>query len=210
MRTAVALLRPTARAVPLRSIAGVAALAAAPAVITVARGGTDLAYAWVAAAVVGGAGLAYAVDDDAEVLVAPSPVPLWLRRALRLLIAAAVVTAGWSVATVAGAGAGLLEGRPTSDLAVEAFTAAGVAIAVAGAAHRRLGVDQAGLGGAATGVLSLLVVTALASRYAWLPRLGAAEQHDRWLWVAALGWAVTAWTSRDPAERARLSPPRCH
>lgn len=193
----------TMRAVPWRSTCAVAVLAAAPTVGTVLRGGHDLVLAFVAASVVGGAGLAYAVDDDAAAIAAASPTPLVQRRAGRVIAALLVVALGWGVAFAVGRSVELMNGVRFSDLAIEAVTAAGLAIAVAAGMDRKLLVDRTGLAGVATAVVSMLFITVMSTRYRWLPQLGGTEHHDRWLGLAAVGWLGVWWTSRDPAGRAR-------
>jgi hypothetical protein len=177
------------------------ALAAAPTLITVARSGRNLELALIAAAVVGGAGFAYAVDDDAAATLAASPTPLAPRRAARIVGAALVATTGWLVVFVVAWGAGLLGGMRIGDLAIEGVTAAGVAVAVAAALRRALDVEHTGLAGAATAVVGMLFITMLSTRYPWLPALGSPLRHDAWLLVALAAWVGVGWTARDPAGR---------
>ncbi len=192
----------TVRAVPTGALLAVAALTAAPAVITAARGGSDFSLALVAAAVLGGAGFAYAVDDDAAVVLAASPITLARRRAIRILVALLVVVIAWELVVAVAASADSFDHVPFADLAVEAFTAAGIAIAVATATTRRGSVEKNGIAGVGAAVLVMLMVTTMAQKYAWLPQVGQPQHHDRWLWIAAAAWAIAGYASRDPAHRS--------
>jgi hypothetical protein len=188
------------RAVPLGSLALVAGLAAAPTIITVARSGSNLDLALIVAALLSGAGLAYAVDDDAAALLASSPTTLAARRTARIVAAAFVIAVGWFLLLLTGSLAGLrLHGDRFRDLATEAFTAAGIGLAVAATLRRELSVERAGLIGAAAAVLAMVFVTSLSMRYSWMPALGNPQHHDNWLWLAVAAWAGVCWTARDPA-----------
>jgi hypothetical protein len=191
----------TMRALPLGPLGVISALVAAPTVMTVARAGDDLGWALIAAAVVGGAGLAYAVDDDAADLLAASPTTLAARRAARIVATALVVAVGWFVVLVVGWTAGVLRGARIGDLAIEAIAAAGIAVAVASGLRRDLGAERVGMLGAATAVVAMLFVTILATRYAWMPALGTTRNHDLWLWLACAAWLGVWWTVKDPAGR---------
>ena len=77
---------------------------------------------------------------------------------------------------------------------------AGLAAGASGLAHRQ-GVASSGAIGAVGGALSVLVISSLAYRFQQLPSLMGGEAHGRWGLIALVGWAVTAWTWRDPARR---------
>jgi hypothetical protein len=192
---------PTARGLAARSLGGVTLCVMAPTLITLLRGGQNLALAVAAAALIGGAGIALGVDDDAEVLLAASPTPLAARRALRVAIAAAIVGVGWVVVIVVGEQAALLDHARLDDVAVEALAAAGVGVAGAVGAQRWFANDNPGVAGVAISAVSLLTITALSTRLPALPAIGLDRHHDRWLWVAAAAWGAAAWLSRDPARR---------
>jgi hypothetical protein len=191
----------TARAVPVGAVLTLATLAAAPTVVTVVRGGTDLSVALVVAAVIGGAAFAFAIDDDAAVVLASSPTTLTRRRAARLGAALLAVGAGWELVLATAESADALNGVRVGDLGVEAFTAAGVALAAAAVAARSGSHERTGITGIVTAVLTMLTTTAMAQQYRWLPQLGRAAHHDRWLWVATVAWTLALWASRDPASR---------
>lgn len=188
---------PSARSLP-PALAGVAALVVAPTGVVLLRGGHDHRHALVAAAVVAGAAVAFAVDDPAAETLAASPTPLAARRAVRLsavllgvaLLAALVV----SIAVAGGSvGAGDLARR-----GAELAAAAGLAAAAAGTADRRR-LPSAAIGGAVAGLLGVLLVSAFAYRHDALPALVASPVHARWWLLAGAGWAVAAWSWRDPA-----------
>jgi len=188
--------RRTFRAIALRPVIGVAVFCVVPTAWTLLRHGHDLRYAWVAAVVVGGAGLAFAVDDDAAVLLAASPSPLFIRRAARVFAAAVPVVAAWLVIIELSAATNRLDGAPVGLLGVEALTAAGVALAVAGTG-RRAGNVGTGVSGFFAGILTMAFVSAMSVQYPWLPRVGEAAHHERWLWIAAAAWAAALWSARD-------------
>lgn len=196
----------TFRALPLASIGVIGVVAVVPTVLTVAREGDDLAMALTIAAVVGGAGFAYAVDDDAAQVLAASPSPPSIRRATRVVAAALLIGGSWAAVLGMGWSTGLSTARPLADLALEAVTAAGVGIAVAAWLRPDHAPERTGLAGAASAVVLMLLITSLALRYPWLPSLGQPQNHDRWWWVAAVAWAGVWWTVRDPAARR---PGRC-
>jgi hypothetical protein len=196
----------TLRALSLRSLATVAALAAMPTLVTVARGGRNLDLALVAAALVGGAALAYSVDDDAASVVAPSPTTLGVRRATSIFAATLVVATSWAAVLAVGGTTVTISTQDIRNLGVDAVTAAGVGIAVAAWIARDRGEERTGLAGSATAIVLMLFITVLAMRYPWLPALGRAQNHDRWLWLAGVAWAGVWWTARDPAARPRWGP----
>jgi hypothetical protein len=189
----------TMRAIPLRSLGVVSLLAVTPTVMTVVRAGHDVRLALVAAAVVGGAGLAYAIDDDAESLLAASPTSLANRRAARLAAALVLSLVSWGIALAVVGSAGLSTDGRLAGLAAEALAASGVAVAIAATVRRELGLDHTGLVGASAGVTAVLFLTLMSMRYSWLPRVGESGSTGRWLWVALAGWATVGWASRDPA-----------
>ena len=186
----------TLRAIAMRPIVGVAVGSALPTALALARHGRDLRIAWVFAAVLGGAGLAFAVDDDAGVLLAASPTPLLIRRAARVVAAAGPVVVGWLAVLASSRVADRLDGIRFDMLGIVALTAAGVALAAAGSG-RRGGNTGTGLAGLVAGVVAMLVVTALSFQYPSLPRLGEPAHQMRWLWLAGAAWATAIWSARD-------------
>lgn len=188
---------PTARGLPLPTLAGAAALAIAPTLVVVLQRGSDHTGALIAGSLVLGAMAGYSVDDPAEETVSASPTGLARRRLLRLsAIALGVAATALLLVVVAGARAELTAADLGRRLA-ELVAASGLAAATAGTAQRR-GVPGAAHGGAVTALIGVLLVAALAERFSELPSLMGDAHHERWWWVAIVGWAVGAWSSRDP------------
>jgi hypothetical protein len=200
MLTMRASLWPTMRALPVRSIVAMSALAATPAVVTAARGGHDFGAAVIAAGLFAGAGVGYALDDDAATLLAASPTSLARRRAVRVGLAAAVLAIGWAVAFTVRAVGDETVGQSTVGLLIEAATAASFALAIAASGL----VERPGFASSITSLAGVLTVTALSFRYRWLPELGPSAHHNRWLWLGGAALAVAAWSSRDPASTHHL------
>ncbi len=191
--------RPCARGLPLPTLAGAAAFALVPTTLVLVRHGHDLAGALVAAALVSGAASAFSVDDPAEETLAASPTGLARRRLLRLS-ALALGVAAIAVVLLMVAALADVRGLSAAELArraAELGAVSGVAAAAAGAARRQEAAFAAH-GGAVAGLLGILLVTALNYRFHALPALLDSPHHVRWWLIAATGWAVTAWTWRDP------------
>jgi len=187
---------PSLRTVLATPAVAVAALAALPAAVTVARGGHDLQRAIVAAAVLSGAAYAFAVDDPAEATLAASPSPVRTRLTLRVVAVTIAVASAWLViagcAWLAGAALG-----PLGPRAAEATAAAGVAITAGRCDPHRAAPD--GLWGAIAAVVVLLGMTLVARHQPWLPTLGQSDQALGWWVVAAVAWLGAWWVTRDPA-----------
>lgn len=190
---------PCVRGLPRPTLAAVAALAAAPVLVVLARGGSSFDGALTTAALVSGAAVAFTVDDPAEETLSAVPTALARRRALRGSAIVLGIT-GLSLLLVAVAlTLGDVGGAALSRRGVELAASAALAAAIAGVAQRR-GVPSAAHLGAAGGVLSVLLVTALAQRLLRaLPSLVDGPHHSRWWLVAGVATVVTAWTWRDPA-----------
>lgn len=191
------------RAAPLGPLGAGAVLAASPVVVAELLGDRDLHGALIASTVLAAASLAYAVEDDAAVVLASSPSTLARRRSTQLGVALAIVAVGWAVAAVLAADDGPVL---TRQLGVIASAASGLALAVASTAARR---DHAlaAFAGAVGAVTILLVVSAGAVWYPWLPSLEDPSAWWRWIAIAGLAWAVAAWETRDPATRSPRSRP---
>jgi len=189
---------PTARGMPLPTLAAAAGLAAAPTLIVVLQQGRDHTGALLAGALVLGAMAGYAVEDPAEETLSASPTGLARRRLLRLSALVLGVAAIAAVLLVVAAARAELTTDDLGRRLVELLAASGLAAAAAGSAQRR-GVTGAGHGGAVTALAGILLVASLAHRFRELPTLMADLHHDRWWWVAIVGWAVAGWTWRDPS-----------
>jgi hypothetical protein len=179
-------------------------MAAAPVVLTVLRGGTDLHLAVTASAMIGASVLALAVEDPASVVAAAAPVSQPLRRLLRLgLLAAAVVLAwlaAWAVAVRGDVPIGQVD-----DLAALVVSTGGMALALALWLGRRHD-PTPGLAGGVGAVLLILTSSALAMQYPALPSV-IDPRWARWWWIAALSWTLVAWWWRDPAARTPQANP---
>lgn len=192
--------RLTVRSLPPSAVA-VTLLASVPAVATVAFGGSDLAGAAVAAALLGGSLAGFAADDPAGALLEPSPTTLLARRLHH-------VVALLAYATVLGLVVALLvsvahDGPPISLLerVREATAAGGLAVAAAAWLARSTGERRPGSFGLLAGLLGPLFVSALAFRVQGLPAVSLSQDASRWWWVAGVGWTAALWWSRDPAAR---------
>jgi hypothetical protein len=166
-----------------------------PTTITVARGGTNLFGASIFAAVVGGAALAWAVDDGGGDGLAATPISSSRRLVMRMVAVSGVASLWWTLAAaVAAVGPGL---PPTLGLrTAEATAAAAIAAAVALIAARH-GETSVGPLGVIAGVLGTVTVAALAMRWAWIPTFLPTSAHGRWWLVATAGAVIAAMNGRD-------------
>jgi hypothetical protein len=183
---------------PLPTLAAVAGLAAAPTVVVLLRHGHDATGALVAAALVAGAAVAFAVDDPAEETLAASPTNLATRRLVRLSAIALGVAAMALLLVVLAALVGTVRAADLGRRAAELAATAGLAAGLGGAARRRV-LAGAAPGAAVGAVLTVLLVSALRFRYRALPALVDSPHHARWWLLAAAGGALATWTWRDPA-----------
>lgn len=189
--------RPSARGLPLPTLAAAFALAAAPTLVVVAQSGRSHSGALAAGALLLGAVVGYAVEDPAEETLSASPTNLARRRLLRLsAIALGVALTAVLLAVVAAARTDVAAAELGRRL-VELLAASGMAAAAAGSTQRR-GVSGAAPGAAVTALVGMLLVASLAHRFSQLPTLMSGVHHERWWWVAIVGWAVAGWTWRDP------------
>lgn len=187
----------TARSLPLATIAAIVTAAATPTLWTLALGRSSFGFPLVAASFVG-ALAAFAVDDPAGELTAASVVPLWRRRVMRLVVVGVPGCAIWAVLLVVIM---VAEGGATPSWTVptrETITIGAIAFGLGGLAYRR---DErsAALAGAFGSALTVLLVSAFAFRYRWLPSLGLIDRHERWWFAAGIGIGAAALTSRDAA-----------
>lgn len=195
-----AALLPTARVAHLGPAGLTIALAMAPAIVTVARGGTDVSTALIVASLVAGAVLGWAAEDPAADLLAPMPVSSPMRAALRMAWVAAVAAIGVAAGgLIVALGPGLPVDR--GDRLPEAMAAAALSLAIGFVLARR-GERGAGAAAVTAGVLGTAFVAALAFRWPTvLPSFMAGPLHDRWWIIAASAAVVAARASRDPGRR---------
>lgn len=194
--------RPCARGLPLGTLAATAAMAAVPSLVVALQKGRSYDGALVAAALALGAATAFAVEDPAEETLSASPTPLAGRRLLRLFAIGlgAALTSALVVLAAALFTPGGLSGADVARRAAELAATSGLACAVAGLVQRR-SAPWAAHGGAAAGLLLVLLVSGFAYRYVELPALVQSPHHARWWGLGVLGWTVAGWTWRDPARR---------
>ncbi len=195
-----AVLVPTARVAHLGPAAATVALGALPAVVTVARGGTDLRAAAVLLALAAGASLGWAAEDRAKDVLAATPIGSSTRALVRVAaVALAAVAVVAAALVVVASGPGLPAGL--ADRVPELAAAAGAGLAAGFIAQRR-GERAAGAGAVLAGLLVPGAVAATAVR--WPDRFPTFESggvHERWWLLAAAGVVVAARYGRDPAGR---------
>lgn len=193
---------PTARVAHLGPAALTVALAAVPAIVTVARGDAVVSAPLIVTFLVAGAALGWATEDPARDLLSSLPVSSPMRATVRLGLVAAVAVIGIALtALVVAVGPGLPPDLP--DRPAEAAGAAAVALAVGLVATRR-GERGAGPVAVTGGILGPGLVAALAVRWpAVLPGFAAGPIHDRWWALAVVGAMVAARAGRDPGAANR-------
>ena len=194
--------RPCTRGLPLPTLAAIAGLAALPSVMVLLRDGHSYDGALVAASLAFGASTAFAVEDPAEETLSARPTALAHRRLLRLaaIVLGVAVTSIVLLMVAMAASPNGLAGETVARRAGELAAASGLAGAVAGLAQRR-GAPWSAHGGAAGGLLAVLLISSFAYRYTDLPALLDSPHHVRWWLVGLAGWLVVCWTWRDPGRR---------
>lgn len=189
---------PAARGMPLPLVGAALALASTPMLIALLRGNHDVSGPLVAATIIGASIVALAVEDPAGETISACPTSLARRRTLRLSAILLALAALWAALVIAAPIGGSVPGHDLARRAAEGAAVAGLAAGASGLAHRN-GVASSGPMGAVAGALSALVISSLAFRFDQLPSIMSDEAHGRWWLIALAGWAVTAWTWRDPA-----------
>lgn len=195
-----AVIGPTAKVAHLGSTALTVALAAIPALVIVARGGSDVTAAIVLLTLAAGASVAWAVDDPTEELLASTPVSAPVRASIRVVAAAAVAgSAAAAIVAVVVTGPGVPPGL--GGRFAEGIAAGAIALAVAFAGARR-GERMPGASGVIAGVLGPAVVAGMATRWpTWLPSFQDGPVHSRWWLLAAAAALAAAWSGRDVSRR---------
>ena len=197
-----ALIRPTLRVARLGLIAGTVLLGAVPLVVTLIRGGADVATPLIILGVVSGAATGWMADDPIAELATPCPLNTPRRLAYRAVVACTLAFFGGAV-IAAGAAIASSETLEWRDRVPEAATAAAMALA-GGLVIRRRGEPLAGASGVAVGVLGPLFIAALAFRWSSvLPSFSVSPVHDRWWLVVGCAALAATYASRDPATRWR-------
>ena len=174
-----------------------------PMTYQLARGHDEVQTAATFMVISGATLLALAFDDRAERSLGACAVTRNSRRAMRALIVASLVLAGWCSALLIAGVRGAAVGSP-ADRLPETVAAAALASASASLAARR-GVRAPGMTAAMTTVLMMATATGIAgwsSRLNWLPQISNPHHALRW-WLTAAIAALAGWTwSRDPAARS--------
>ncbi|WP_433200346.1 hypothetical protein ACQP00_28605 [Dactylosporangium sp. CS-047395] len=215
LTAAVALVRPTVRAMrygPLLGAAGAGLLVVAvPVVLGVDLGPDDHANLMRLAAVCAAVGLAFVFDDPARPTTVVVPVPGWLPTAIRAMAGAVTFAAWWAVAVAITRDPQL----PVGGVTLEVATIGVLALFAAAAVGRWM---DRGVGGPVAAPVSLaaaLAVAVVPVRPAmFVPATSAAATwarvHDRWavllvvvaagllVSVVAPGWRSRVVTVRDP------------
>lgn len=191
---------PCTRGLPLPTIAAALGMAAVPAAFVLLKGDRDLSGSVVAAVVIGAPAVAFAVEDSAGETLSASPTSLARRRSLRLSALGLALALLWTVLVVTAMILGPFAADDLAHRAAEAMALSGLAAAAGGIAHRQ-GVASPGSIGAVAGALCALMISSLSYRFHQLPSLMDGPHHGRWWVIAIVGWALAAWTWRDPARR---------
>lgn len=202
-----ALMRPTARSLPWAVPAAAAGLALGVVAAAIMRRAPD-AFEGVhlirRAGLFVVAGLPVLMDDSAAPTIAASPVPLRVRRGMRLAMAVCAAIAGWTAVTM------LVSLRMTGSLPLwwllfETLTTLAVGVAVALVATARWG--SGGPAGAVALVVLSFLMPLIPTRFSLttgMPGDGAwAAAHARWAVVLVASCAVIALLCMDPARRRR-------
>jgi len=201
--TALALVRPTVRAIRWLPGAGAAGLGlvivAVPALSSVRLRPDDLTDLLRVAAVCGAVGLAFLLDDPAARSTETVPVPLLVERVVRLAVGLPLALAWWAVTvavTVAGAAPGT--GAPVREwsLTLEAGALFAAALALAALGGRFAG----GAGGGTFAGPAVFVFAAIASQLPdrialYVPADLADWSAARVRWVAVLVVALLAFVA---------------
>ncbi|MEX1264815.1 MAG: hypothetical protein WEE66_12950 [Actinomycetota bacterium] len=141
-------------------------------------------------------------EDAASEIAAPSPVPLWLRRAIRITIAAPPVAAAWFAFTWLGP----LHG-PTPPMAAMVAAVIVVALACAAATTRFVSSTRSGPVAAVALIGFVLVLPILLARVFERPisidpsRVVLGDPLTYWASTIAVAAAVLVLAHRDPAVR---------
>ncbi|MET9845288.1 ABC transporter [Streptomyces ossamyceticus] len=214
-RTVVAaLMRPTARSLPWRPLAGGWALgvvvAAVPALFALEFPQAVLANVVRAAALCGAVGMAFALDDPARHTTGVVPVPRPLRQTLRVAVVGLVGTVGWAAVlgvVWAGADAERWAALPAGALTVEAAALSGLALALAGTAVRFSAVRLPGPAvAAALPVFPVAAVVFLPDEHALFVPPGDPRWADaHTLWAGILAATLVVWAACGPEPRRRIS-----
>ncbi len=151
------------------------------------------------------AGVGFVLDDPAAEILAASPLPLSRRRAIRIVVTAAIVLTTWTAIALAVAIASVWEEFPLRDIALELIALSSISLAVSAVVQRSGG----GSGGPPAALVVLLapaIMSALAFRNIRVfPSLvPGSPLHHRWSWLALIAIVVLTRANRDPARPAHM------
>jgi hypothetical protein len=146
-------------------------------------------------------GAGFALDDEAAATLEASPTTLLTRRAVRAAGLLAVLAVGIVLQVTAAARVIPVHPWALGGWLLQNAAFVAVTLAVSAIAQRLLPERVGGTASAATGLVLLATVAALAKFDPWLSPVPGAPHSERWAWVLAGGVAVLAALSRDPARR---------
>lgn len=207
MRVARALVRPTVRAV--RWTPFVICLVAGVALLVLSLDeqrptAADVLMGLRVAAVFGALALAFLFDDPAESTTAAVPVPLWVRRAVRVTLVVPLLALWWVLVLLIGARLAPHVPVPIAAVILEAAAVSAVTLALAAGGGRWV---SEGLGGVAAAPGLLVAVAVAAALPESLALVVAASSpgwraaHHRWAGILLLGVVAIVLDSRAPATR---------
>ena len=192
--------QPTARLARPWLVVATIGLGSLPLVVAIVRSGTDLTMAAVLLGLSAGAALGWTVEDPAAELLAPLPIGAPFRLGLRLAVGGGIACLLVAVMVSTLAVGPTLPGG-AADRLPEALAAGSVAVA-AGLFAARRGHRSVGAGAVTSGLLTVGLVAALATRWpSHLPAFTPGDVHQRWWWLATAGVVIGARLARDPGRR---------
>jgi hypothetical protein len=191
------------RTVPWGQVAAVLLLAAAPSVVVAVQGTQRFDGAVLAGLLLAGPVAAFAFDEPARAVADAGPTTM-ARRVLARLALIVVAVGVWTlvVAALATSGADVVVVARRHSAA--ACAAASTSLAAAAWARRR-GAARVSPGAVVVGPSLVVVSTALAREYRWMPSLLDDDSTRRWWSLVALAALVVVTSMRDPYRR--LLPP---
>ena len=196
------LLRPTLRTIRWIPFGPIVVLGAWVAWSGARNEGNPAAVALPIATAMLGLWLCLLFEDAASEIAAPSPVPLWLRRAIRIMMATPPVAAAWFAFTWLGP----LDG-PTPPMAAMVAAVTVVALACAAVTTRFVSSTRSGPVAAVGLIGAVLVLPILLARVLERPisidpsRVVLGDPFTYWASTIAVAAAVLVLAHRDPALR---------
>jgi hypothetical protein len=183
-------------------VLGWAALAGSPTAVAIVRDSPDLTLPALAAAVVLGSALSTGLDDPAAATVAPVPTSQGRRRLQRVVWTGGLLTCAALVLGLAMARDDGVVRVGSAHLVVIALACATLSLAVTAAvlaAGANASPPTEGAFGSCGALLSVLVLSALAQRFDWVPMVGVDAHTMRWWVLAGVAALASLPLWRDPA-----------